>query len=145
MKLRNVAITPDSQRLVGVGPLRRSPTGLLPSRSRVEKRIVGMCIPCYPSLQTQNICQSITWKPSRLKGKYWHIFITIFLLSSVSVKLPFSTRSETLHLHKPGMVLLLSSVMNTWFVESPRPLLSLIFLVFLTGSAPTLEARTRKR
>jgi len=40
MKLRDVATTPDSQRLVGVGHLRQSPTGLQPSRSRVEKRIV---------------------------------------------------------------------------------------------------------
>jgi len=40
MKLQNVAITPDSQRLVGVGPLLRSPTGLQPSKSRVENRIV---------------------------------------------------------------------------------------------------------
>jgi hypothetical protein len=72
MKLRDVATTPDSHRLVGVGPLRRSPTGLQPSRSRVEKRIVGMCIPCYASLplHTQCICQSITWKLSRLKGKH---------------------------------------------------------------------------
>jgi len=40
MKLQNIAITPDSQRLVGIGPLLRSPTGLQPSKSRVEKRIV---------------------------------------------------------------------------------------------------------
>ena len=139
MKLRDVATTPDSQRLVGVGPLRRSPTGLLPSRSRVEKRIVGMCIPCYTSLHTQYICQSITWKLSRLKGKHFHIFIIICLLSSVLVKLPFSTRSETLHLHKPGMGLLLSLVMNTWFVESPRPLLSFdIPPFFFWQAAPQL-------
>lgn len=145
MKLRDVAITPDSQRLVGVGPLRRSPTGLQPSRSRVEKRIVGMCIPCYASLHTQYICQSIIWKLSRLKGKHRHIFISILLSSSVLVKLPFSTRSDTLHLDKPGMDLLLSSVMNTWLVESPRHLQSLVYIYILTGSSPTLEARTRKR
>ncbi|KAF8903319.1 hypothetical protein CPB84DRAFT_1728396 [Gymnopilus junonius] len=40
MKLHDIAITPDSLRLVGVGPLLRSPTGLQPSRSRVEKRLV---------------------------------------------------------------------------------------------------------
>ncbi|PPQ66540.1 hypothetical protein CVT26_009513 [Gymnopilus dilepis] len=39
MKLHDLAITPDSTRLVGVGPLLRSPTGLQPSRSRVEKRL----------------------------------------------------------------------------------------------------------
>lgn len=44
MKLQDVAVTPDCQRLVGVGPLLRSPTGLQPSRSRVEQRIVGMCV-----------------------------------------------------------------------------------------------------
>ncbi|KIM47068.1 hypothetical protein M413DRAFT_23353 [Hebeloma cylindrosporum] len=40
MKLHDVDITPDSQRLIGVGPLLRSPTGLQPSKSRVEKRLV---------------------------------------------------------------------------------------------------------
>ncbi|CAA7264399.1 unnamed protein product [Cyclocybe aegerita] len=40
MKLHDVAITPDSVRLLGVGPLLRSPTGLQPSKSRVEKRII---------------------------------------------------------------------------------------------------------
>ncbi|KAF5311124.1 hypothetical protein D9619_008077 [Psilocybe cf. subviscida] len=40
MKLHDVAITPDSQRILGVGPLLRSPTGLQPSKSKVEKRIV---------------------------------------------------------------------------------------------------------
>ncbi|KAF8190525.1 hypothetical protein BJ912DRAFT_965422 [Pholiota molesta] len=40
MKLHNVAITPDSQRLLGVGPLLRSPNNLQPSKSRVEKRLV---------------------------------------------------------------------------------------------------------
>ncbi|KAH7913231.1 hypothetical protein BJ138DRAFT_1223683 [Hygrophoropsis aurantiaca] len=39
--LHNVAITPDSQRLIGVGPLQRSPSGLQPSKSnRVERRVV---------------------------------------------------------------------------------------------------------
>ncbi len=41
MKLHDVAITPDSQRLLGVGPLLRSPNNLQPSKSRVEKRLVG--------------------------------------------------------------------------------------------------------
>ncbi|KAF9568278.1 WD40 repeat-like protein [Agrocybe pediades] len=40
MKLHDVAVTPDGLRLVGVGPLLRSPTGLQPSKSRVEKRLV---------------------------------------------------------------------------------------------------------
>ncbi|KAF9482296.1 WD40 repeat-like protein [Pholiota conissans] len=40
MKLHDVAITPDSQRLLGVGPLLRSPNNLQPSKSRVEKRLV---------------------------------------------------------------------------------------------------------
>ncbi|TFK38155.1 hypothetical protein BDQ12DRAFT_631389 [Crucibulum laeve] len=40
MKLHDVAMTPDSQRLLGVGPLLNSPTGLHPSKSRAEKRLV---------------------------------------------------------------------------------------------------------
>ncbi|PPQ86642.1 hypothetical protein CVT25_006826 [Psilocybe cyanescens] len=42
MKLLDVAITPDASRLVGVGPLLRSPDGLQPSKSRVEKRLIGI-------------------------------------------------------------------------------------------------------
>lgn len=41
MKIHDVAITPDSLRVLGVGPLLESPTGLRPSKSRVEKRLVG--------------------------------------------------------------------------------------------------------
>lgn len=44
MKLLDVAITPDASRLVGVGPLLRSPDGLQPSKSRVEKRLIGMLV-----------------------------------------------------------------------------------------------------
>ncbi|KAF8636918.1 hypothetical protein AX17_003169 [Amanita inopinata Kibby_2008] len=40
MKLHDVAISPDSTRLLGVGPLLRSPAGLRPSKSRAEKRLV---------------------------------------------------------------------------------------------------------
>ncbi|KAG6901760.1 hypothetical protein C0995_008235 [Termitomyces sp. Mi166 len=40
MKLHDVAITPDSLRLIGVGPLLESPDGLQPSKSRAEKRLV---------------------------------------------------------------------------------------------------------
>ncbi|KAG5719222.1 hypothetical protein E4T56_gene13410 [Termitomyces sp. T112] len=40
MKLLDVAVTPDSLRLIGVGPLLESPDGLQPSRSRAEKRLV---------------------------------------------------------------------------------------------------------
>ncbi|KAJ7126166.1 hypothetical protein C8R44DRAFT_618507 [Mycena epipterygia] len=39
MKLHDVAVTPDGLRLLGVGPLVRSPTGLLPSKSPAEKRL----------------------------------------------------------------------------------------------------------
>ena len=46
MKVRDVAITPDSLRVLGVGPLLQSPTGLRPSRSRVEKRLVGASYLC---------------------------------------------------------------------------------------------------
>ncbi|KAG6836941.1 hypothetical protein H0H93_000831 [Arthromyces matolae] len=40
MKLHDVAVTPDSIRLIGVGPLLESPDGLQPSKSRAEKRLV---------------------------------------------------------------------------------------------------------
>jgi len=43
MKLHDVAVTPDSLRLLGVGPLLKSPDGLQPSKSRVEKQLVGAC------------------------------------------------------------------------------------------------------
>jgi hypothetical protein len=34
-------VTPDGRRLIGVGPLLEAPNGLLPSRSRGEKRLIG--------------------------------------------------------------------------------------------------------
>ncbi|KAF7336808.1 Catabolite degradation [Mycena venus] len=40
MKLHDVAVTPDGTRLLGVGPLLESPTGLHPSKSPAEKRLV---------------------------------------------------------------------------------------------------------
>ncbi|KAF7318793.1 Catabolite degradation [Mycena chlorophos] len=39
MKLHDVAVTPDGVRLLGVGPLLESPTGLHPSKSPAEKRL----------------------------------------------------------------------------------------------------------
>jgi hypothetical protein len=42
LMLHDVAVTPDGERLLGVGPLLSSPTGLQPSKSRVEKRLVGV-------------------------------------------------------------------------------------------------------
>jgi len=41
MDLHNVAVTPDGQRLIGVGTLIRSPNGLNPRMSKEEKRIAG--------------------------------------------------------------------------------------------------------
>lgn len=41
MKIHDVAVTPDGNRLLGVGPLLSSPSGLQPSKSRGEKRIIG--------------------------------------------------------------------------------------------------------
>ncbi|KAJ8693750.1 hypothetical protein PTI98_008717 [Pleurotus ostreatus] len=49
MKLHDVGVTQDSIRLIGVGPLLQSPTGLSPSKSRVEKRLVVY------NMQTQSI------------------------------------------------------------------------------------------
>ncbi|KAJ6588705.1 hypothetical protein B0H19DRAFT_1367253 [Mycena capillaripes] len=40
MKLHDVAVTPDGIRLLGVGPLLESPSGLHPSKSPAEKRLV---------------------------------------------------------------------------------------------------------
>ncbi|KAG6829712.1 hypothetical protein H0H92_003747 [Tricholoma furcatifolium] len=40
IKLHDVAVTPDSLRLIGVGPLLESPDGLQPSKSRAEKRLI---------------------------------------------------------------------------------------------------------
>ncbi|KAK7044558.1 catabolite degradation [Favolaschia claudopus] len=40
IKLHDVAVTPDSTRLLGVGPLLESPSGLHPSKSPAEKRLV---------------------------------------------------------------------------------------------------------
>ena len=42
MELHDVAVTPDGQRLLGVGTLVRSPGGLNPRMSKEEKRIVGV-------------------------------------------------------------------------------------------------------
>lgn len=61
--------------------------------------------------------QSITSKPNRLKSKQWCILDYDFLIS-VSAKPLFSVMLGMSHLHKqPEMVLLLSSAMNTWFVQ----------------------------
>ncbi|KAF9009980.1 hypothetical protein BDQ17DRAFT_1347270 [Cyathus striatus] len=40
IKLFDVAVTPDGKRLLGVGPLMESPSGLQPKKSRAEKRLV---------------------------------------------------------------------------------------------------------
>ena len=42
MKVQDVAVSPDSTHLLGVGPLLESPTGLQPSKSRAEKRLAGI-------------------------------------------------------------------------------------------------------
>ncbi|KAG0697744.1 WD40-repeat-containing domain protein [Suillus ampliporus] len=47
IQLHNVAVTPDGQRLLGVGPLLSAPNGMHPSRTtRVEKRIIGKWYAC---------------------------------------------------------------------------------------------------
>ena len=42
MDIHDVAVTPDEQRLLAVGTLVRSPSGLNPRMSKGEKRIVGV-------------------------------------------------------------------------------------------------------
>lgn len=49
MDLHNVAVTPDEQRLLGVGALISSPNGLHPRMSKEEKRIVGAFSPPFIS------------------------------------------------------------------------------------------------
>ncbi|KAJ8474163.1 hypothetical protein ONZ45_g16045 [Pleurotus djamor] len=49
MKLHDVGVTHDNVRLIGVGPLLESPSGLSPSKSRVEKRLVVF------NMETQSI------------------------------------------------------------------------------------------
>jgi hypothetical protein len=39
--IHDVAVTPDGERLIGVGTLLSSSDGLQPSRCRAEKRIIG--------------------------------------------------------------------------------------------------------
>jgi WD repeat-containing protein 26 len=48
MDLHDVAVTPDEQRLLGVGTLTSSPSGLNPRMSKEEKRIVGGSSPLLP-------------------------------------------------------------------------------------------------
>lgn len=76
MKLHDVAVTPDSLRLIGVGPLLESPSGLQPSKSRAEKRVVGACgvkLPIAYCLMHHE--QSTTWKRSRSKSTWSHSHI----------------------------------------------------------------------
>ncbi|EKM77352.1 hypothetical protein AGABI1DRAFT_108190 [Agaricus bisporus var. burnettii JB137-S8] len=40
VKIHDVAITPDDKRILAVGPVLQSPSGLKPSRSRSEKRLI---------------------------------------------------------------------------------------------------------
>jgi WD repeat-containing protein 26 len=43
LALQDVAVTEDEERMLGVAVLQETITGLQPSMSRVEKRVVGMC------------------------------------------------------------------------------------------------------
>lgn len=52
VKLQAVAITLDESRLLGVGPLTESPSGLTPSRSQAEKRLVGLSFPFHPIIRS---------------------------------------------------------------------------------------------
>jgi len=45
MDLHKVAVTPDERRLIGVGTLMSSPSGLTPRVSKEERRIAGTCPP----------------------------------------------------------------------------------------------------
>ncbi|XP_006463427.1 hypothetical protein AGABI2DRAFT_187019 [Agaricus bisporus var. bisporus H97] len=40
ININDVAVTPDDKRIIVIGPLLLSPTGLCPSKSRVEKRLI---------------------------------------------------------------------------------------------------------
>ena len=41
LMIHDVVVTPDGERLIGVGTLLSSSDGLQPSRCRAEKRIIG--------------------------------------------------------------------------------------------------------
>jgi hypothetical protein len=65
----DVAVTPDEQRLLGVGTLIRSPGGLNPRMSKEEKRIVGVsplppisCRVCLNSNPVYNIKEQVVEK-----------------------------------------------------------------------------------
>lgn len=67
IKLHDVAVMPDSSRIIGVGPLLESPTGLQPSKSRVEKRLVGMFSKlsisgCSPQFNANLVSDSIQYR-----------------------------------------------------------------------------------
>jgi hypothetical protein len=69
MDLHDVAVTPDEQRLLGVGTLIRSPGGLNPRMSKEEKRIVGVsplppisCRVCLNSNPVYNIKEQVVEK-----------------------------------------------------------------------------------
>jgi hypothetical protein len=47
VKLHDIAVAPDKIRLLGVGPLMESPTGLNPSKCRAEKRLIGAWLNGY--------------------------------------------------------------------------------------------------
>ena len=62
MRLYKVAVTPDSVRFIGVGPLLRSKDNLQPSKSRGEKRIIG-ADQCQPVTTLADFLhQYIIWK-----------------------------------------------------------------------------------
>ena len=70
MDLHNVAVTPDGQRLIGVGTLMNSPDGLNPRMSKGEKRIAGALSPPPISCHTHlNNNISLTFRNRRLRSK----------------------------------------------------------------------------
>ena len=69
IKLHAIAVTPDSTRLLGVGTLLQSPTGLQPSKARPEKRLIGMWTRIHASSLKLIIgIECTTWEPIRLRS-----------------------------------------------------------------------------
>ena len=81
IKLHDVAVTPDSLRIVGVGPLLESPTGLQPSKSRVEKRLAGEFL-CGLLYSTRAPCLSVFSLVYNLETKQVERWVSFRLYSS---------------------------------------------------------------
>ena len=116
MELHNVAVTPDEQRLLGVGALMSSPKGLNPRMSKEEKRIVGASPSIYFPLHiSEQRPQFTTLGKGRLKSKQLEHLPPSTIDPLVLVEFQFSTTCEVLPYQEMGVWF--SSVMKTRLVH----------------------------